>query len=305
MSEELMNTREVAQYLDIHEKQVYGLIKAGRIPCTRVTGKWIFPKKLIDEWIETNTTSGMKQARKKSSKISGALLTSGSNDPVMDMLLTATKKSHPDFYIFSANTGSVNGLKALNEGLTDIALSHLFDPETGQYNIPYLPEYLPNINPVVVNLFHRELGFLIQPDIASQIKGFESLTGKKIRFINRQNGSGTRLLLDYHLQELGIVADQINGYENEVYTHFEVGLSIIAGDAEVGIASAAIGKLLGLAFKPITSECFDMILDQSTFFQSGVQSFIETLKTEAFRNRVEKIGGYDFRDAGKILHSNQ
>ena len=305
MSEELMNTREVAEYLDVHEKQVYGLIKIGRIPCTRVTGKWIFPKKLIDEWIETNTTSGMKQARKKSSKISGALLTSGSNDPVMDMLLTATKKSHPDFYIFSANTGSVNGLNTLNLGLTDIALSHLFDPETGQYNIPYLPKYLPNINPVVVNLFHRELGFLIQPDIASQIEGFESLTSKKIRFINRQNGSGTRLLLDYHLQKLGIDADQIDGYEKEVYTHFEVGLSIIAGEAQVGIASAAIAKLLGLAFKPITSECFDMILDQSTFFQSGVQSFIETLKTEDFRNRVEKIGGYDFRDSGKILHSQQ
>jgi excisionase family DNA binding protein len=305
MSEELMSTREVAEYLDIHEKQVYGLIKAGRIPCTRVTGKWIFPKKMIDEWIDSDAKSGMKQARKKSSEISGALLASGSNDPVMDMLLTATKKSHPDFYIFSANTGSINGLNTLNSGLTDIALSHLFDPESGKYNIPYLSKYLPDINPVVVNLFHRELGFLIQPDKASQIEGFESLTRKKIRFINRQNGSGTRLLLDYHLQKLGIAADQIDGYEKEVYTHFEVGLSIIAGDAEVGIASAAIGKLLGLAFKPITSECFDMILDQSTFFQSGVQSFIETLKTEEFRNRVEKIGGYDFRDSGKIIHSHQ
>jgi len=305
MSEELMNTKEVAEYLDIHEKQVYALIKTGRIPCTRVTGKWIFPKKLIDDWIATNTTPGMKQARKKSSQISGAILASGSNDPVLDMLLTATKKSHPDFFIFSANTGSVSGLKALNDGYTDIALSHLFDAESGQYNIPYLSKYLTDINPVVVNLFHRELGFLIQPEIASQIDGFESLTGKNIRFVNRQNGSGTRMLLDYHLQKLGIAANQIDGYEKEVYTHFEVGLSIVAGEAQVGIASAAIGKLLGLAFKPITSECFDMILDQSTFFSSGVQSFIETLKTEEFRNRVEKIGGYDFRDSGKILHSHQ
>ena len=305
MSEELMNTKEVAEYLDIHEKQVYGLIKAGRIPCTRVTGKWIFPKKLIDDWIETNTTPGMKQARKKSSQISGAILASGSNDPVLDMLLTATKKSHPDFFIFSANTGSVNGLKALNDGYTDIALSHLFDAASGKYNIPYLSKYLPDINPVVVNLFHRELGFLIQPEIASQIEGFESLTGKNLKFINRQVGSGTRMLLDYHLQKLGIAADKIDGYEKEVYTHFEVGLSIVAGEAQVGIASAAIGKLLGLAFKPITSECFDMILDQSTFFSSGVQSFIETLKTEEFRNRVEKIGGYDFMDSGKILHSHQ
>jgi len=305
MSEELMNTKEVAEYLDIHEKQVYGLIKAGRIPCTRVTGKWIFPKKLVDDWISTNTKPGMKEAKKKSSQISGAILASGSNDPVMDMLLTATKKSHPDFFIFSANTGSVNGLKALNDGYTDIALSHLFDAESGKYNIPYLSKYLPDINPVVVNLFHRELGFLIQPGIASQIDGFESLAGKNLKFINRQIGSGTRLLLDYHLQKLGIAADQIAGYEKEVYTHFEVGLSIIAGEAQVGIASAAIGKLLGLAFKLITSECFDMILDQSTFFSSGVQSFIETLKTDEFRNRVGKIGGYNFQDSGKILHSQQ
>jgi putative molybdopterin biosynthesis protein len=303
MSAELMSTKEVAEYLDIHEKQVYGLIKAGRIPCTRVTGKWIFPKKSIDEWIENNTKSGLKQARKKSSQISGAILSAGSNDPVLDMLLTATKKSHPDFFVFSANTGSINGLKALNSGLTDMAMSHLFDPESGRYNIPYLTQYLPDINPVVVNLFRRELGFLIQPGIASAVEGFESLAGKKIRFINRQQGSGTRQLLDYHLSKLGIDSGKINGYENEVYTHFEVGLSILSGEADVGIASAAIAKLLGLKFKPITSECFDMILDQSIYFQSGIQSFIEELKTESFRNRVKKIGGYDFTDSGKILYS--
>jgi excisionase family DNA binding protein len=305
MSDELMNTKEVAEYLDIHEKQVYALIKTGRIPCTRVTGKWIFPKKFIDEWIETNAQAGLKQARNKSNRISGAILASGSNDPVLDMLLTATKRSHPDFYIFSANTGSINGLKALNSGLTDIALSHLFDPESGKYNIPYLSQYLQNVDPVVVNLFHRELGFLYQQSKSSHITGFESLAGRKISFINRQKGSGTRLLLDYHLQKLGIVPEEIDGYEKEVYTHFEIGLSILSGEADVGIASAAVGKLLGLTFKPVTSECFDMILDQTTYFQSGIQSFIETLKSDTFQGRVEKIGGYDFRDSGKILYSQQ
>jgi excisionase family DNA binding protein len=300
-----MNTKEVAEYLDVHEKQVYSLIKAGRIPCTRVTGKWIFPKKLIDEWIETNSQTGLKQARKKSSLISGAILASGSNDPVMDMLLTATKRTHPDFYIFSANTGSINGLKTLNAGLTDIALSHLFDPESGEYNIPYLPKYLPDVSPVVVNLFYREIGFLIQPAKASLIHGFDSLTDKKIRFVNRQQGSGTRQFLDYQLQKQSIPSGEISGYENEVYTHFEVGLSILSNEADVGIASAAVGKILGLAFQPITSERFDMILDQSTFFQTGVQSFIETLKSVSFRSRVEKMGGYNFRESGKILHTLQ
>jgi putative molybdopterin biosynthesis protein len=305
MSSELMNTKEVAEYLDIHEKQVYSLIKAKRIPCTRVTGKWIFPKKIIDEWIDSNAKDGLKQARKKSSQISGAILASGSNDPVLDMLLTATKKSHPDFYIFSANTGSISGLKALNAGLTDIALSHLFDPETRQYNIPYLTKYLPDIKPVVVNLFQRELGFLVLPSIAKSVEGFTSLASGKILFINRQQGSGTRQLLDYHLQKLGIVPETIAGYENEVYTHLEVGLAILSGEAQVGIASAAVAKLLGLAFRPITSENFDMIMDQSAYFQPGLQAFIETLKSNSFKSRVEKIGGYDFVNAGKLIYSAQ
>ena len=305
MSDQLMNTKEVAEYLDIHEKQVYALIKSGRIPCTKVTGKWIFPKKFIDEWIEQNAKEGLKQARKKSSQISGAVLAAGSNDPVLDMLLVATKKSHPDFYIFSANTGSTEGLKALNSGVTDIALSHLYDAESGKYNIPYLGKYLPAINPVVVNLFKRDIGFLFNKEIAGAVKGFENLTEENIRFINRQEGSGIRLLLDYYLAKEGISSGKIKGYKNEVYTHFEVGLAIISGEADVGIASAAISKLLGLSFLPITSECFDMIMDQSTYFQPGVQAFIETLKSGDFRSRVEKIGGYNFEDSGKILYSRQ
>lgn len=305
MSDQLMNTKEVAEYLDIHEKQVYALIKSGRIPCTKVTGKWIFPKKFIDEWIEQNAKEGLKQARKKSSQISGAVLAAGSNDPVLDMLLVATKKSHPDFYIFSANTGSTEGLKALNSGVTDIALSHLYDAESGKYNIPYLGKYLPTINPVVVNLFKRDIGFLFNKEIAGAVKGFENLTEENIRFINRQEGSGIRLLLDYYLAKEGISSEKIKGYKNEVYTHFEVGLAIISGEANVGIASTAISKLLGLSFLPITSEYFDMIMDQSTYFQPGVQAFIETLKSGDFRSRVEKIGGYNFEDSGKILYSRQ
>jgi len=305
MSDQLMNTKEVAEYLDIHEKQVYALIKSGRIPCTKVTGKWIFPKKFIDEWIEQNAKEGLKQARKKSSQISGAVLAAGSNDPVLDMLLVATKKSHPDFYIFSANTGSTEGLKALNSGVTDIALSHLYDAESGKYNIPYLGKYLPAINPVVVNLFKRDIGFLFNKEIAGALKGFENLTEENIRFINRQEGSGIRLLLDYYLAKEGISSEKIKGYKNEVYTHFEVGLAIISGEANVGIASTAISKLLGLSFLPITSEYFDMIMDQSTYFQPGVQAFIETLKSGDFRSRVEKIGGYNFEDSGKILYSRQ
>lgn len=303
MPTEIMNTKEVANYLGIHEKQVYALIKAKKIPATRVTGKWVFPKKLIDEWIETSARQGMAAARQRSRQISGALLAAGSNDPILDMLKTYLRRSFPEIYIFSANTGSIDGLKALNEGLTDMAWTHLFEPETGEYNIPYLSRFLPQIKAVVVNLFARELGFLVAPGNPLWIKSFADLTRKKIKFVNRQEGSGTRVLLDYHLQKLHISPSMIRGYENEVYTHFEVGLSILAQQADVGIATIATSKLLGLSFVPITQERFDMVLDQSTFFDRKIQAFIEILNSPDFRRRVEAISNYDFKNSGKIIYA--
>lgn len=301
----MMNTKEVAAYLGIHEKQVYTLIKSKRIPSTRITGKWVFPKKLIDEWIESNVRTGLKEARQKGKKMEGALLASGSNDPILDMLHTSMRKAYPEFYIFSANTGSTEGLKALNKGYTDIAWSHLFDPKTGEYNVPFLSNYLPDIRPVVVHLFRRDLGFVVAPKNPLQIQGVEDLTQKGVRFINRQKGSGTRLLLDHHLKRSGVNPSKMNGYEREVFTHFEVGLSILSGEADVGIATRAVSQLLGLSFIPITQESFDMILDQSTFFEKGIQAFIEILNSQEFRNRTEKLGNYDFSKSGKVLYSRQ
>lgn len=305
MSEEIMNTKEVAKYLGIHEKQVYALIKSKKIPSTRVTGKWVFPRKLIDEWIESNAKTGLEQARQKSRRIEGGLLASGSNDPILDMLQTYMKKSYPEFYIFSANTGSTDGLKALNMGYTDIAWSHLYDPKTGEYNIPFLSTYLPNVKPVVVNLFYRDLGFVTLPGNPIRLKGFQDLTKRGVRFINRQKGSGTRLLIDQRLKDLGISSSKIEGYSDEVNTHLEVGLSILGKTANVGIATMAVSRFLSLDFIPITKERFDMIQSQETFFHKGVQALIRLLHSEEFRQKVEKIGGYDLKDSGRVIYSSE
>ena len=301
--EEMMNTREVAQYLGIHEKQVYALIKAKRIPSTKLTGKWIFPKRLIDDWIESHARTGIEEVREKSRAVNRALLACGSNDPILDMLLTYMKKDFPGFLILSANTGSTEGLKALNSGHTDLAWSHLLDPESGQYNIPFLPSYLPDVKAVVVNLFHRELGLVLAPGNPLGIRGIEDLRQKGVRFVNRQKGSGTRILLDHHLKRLKIPPSSIKGYEREVYTHFEVGLSILSKEADVGVATIAVARLLGIPFVPLALENFDMILDRRTFFHKGVQAFIETLNSRGFRKRVERIRAYDFKDSGRILYS--
>jgi len=299
-----MNTKEVAEYLSINEKHVYALTKARKIPGTRVTGKWVFPKKLIDEWIEENARSGLHKARERSRSMQGALLASGSNDPVLDFLLTGMRQSHPDFYFFCANTGSTEGLKALGNGYTDIAWTHLYDSQTDRYNIPFLAKYLPGMKAVLVHLFRREIGIVTAPENPLEIKGIEDIAGKKARFVNRQAGSGTRILLDHHLNRLGVPPSSIEGYDREVYTHVEAGLTILSGKADAGIATVAVSRLMGLHFIPVTRENFDMALGQSTYFSRGIQALMEALRSPGFRERFEHLGGYGFEDSGKILYSN-
>lgn len=303
MASEMMSTREVAAYLGINEKQVYALIKAGRIPGTRVTGKWVFPKKLIDEWIDENARRGLKQAREKSRTVEGALLASGSNDPILDFLLTGLRQSHPDFYFFCANTGSTDGLKALGAGHTDVAWTHLLDPETGRYNTPFISKYLPGVKTVLVHLFRREIGIVAAAGNPKRIRGFEDLAAAGIRFVNRQEGSGTRLLLDTELEKRQIPLAGIAGYDREVYTHVEVGLSILSGEVDAGLATVAVSRLMGLHFIPVTREDFDMVLGQSTYFNRGIQALMDILRSPGLRERFEKLGGYGFEDSGKILYS--
>jgi len=302
MAEEMMSTKEVADYLDIHEKQVYSLIKGKRIPCTKVTGKWLFLKKLIDEWIINNSENKIKFSAENPSDEEKSLLSSGSNDPVLDVLLNYMKQINPGFRIFSSSTGSTEGLKLLSKGITDIAWCHLYDPDTREYNIPFLSSYFKNKEVAVVHLFYRELGFLFSENSPLKPNNFNDLTLSGIKLINRQKGSGTRIFFDYNLKNNNIDAGSINGYRNEVYTHFEVGLSILSGEANTGIATVAISKLFGLNFVPLVKESFDMVLLKSTYFKKEIQAFIGVLNSDKFKKKVMPIGNYDFSDAGKIIY---
>jgi len=304
MPNEFMNTKEVAQYLDIHEKQVYALIKAGRIPATRVTGKWIFPRKMIDEWIDTQAKAALGDARQKSSRIEGALLAAGSNDPILDLLLSTMQSSHPEFYLFTASMGSTAGLKALGQGYIDVAWSHLFDPGKDAYNTPdVLAPFLQDRKTVVVHLFNRDLGLLVPPGNPLDIRDIRDIVGKKARIVNRQPGAGTRVYLDYRFRQAGIDPVTVPGYDQEVFTHMNVGLAILSGKADTGLASTAVARLLGLQSIPLATESFDMVLEQPTFFLKSIQTFIDLLQARDFQNNVNNLGGYNFKEAGRVVHA--
>lgn len=162
---------------------------------------------------------------------------------------------------------------------------------------------MDKVDAVVINLFYRDLGFLVQKDNPLSIKAFQDLTKKPVIFVNRQKGSGTRVFLDHHLTQDGIDQEKIKGYDNEVYTHLEVGLAVLSQKANVGIATASIAKLLDLTFEPVTRESFDMILSKDTFFKKEVQALMGILCGDDFRTQVKNMGGYDFKDSGKIIHA--
>ncbi|MFQ5883425.1 MAG: substrate-binding domain-containing protein, partial [Candidatus Methylomirabilales bacterium] len=268
---QLLNTKEVAEYLGIHEKKVYYLAKAGKIPCTRVTGKWIFPKNLIDHWIEESARGLGRRGRQDERAF---LLAAGSDDPSLGVLrelytghLTATS-------FFLATTGSTEGLIAIRDGVADIALAHLLDPLTGEYNLPFLRELLPS-GAVAVLLFYRELGLVVKPGNPLGVRAVADLARPGLRIINRQQGSGTRLYLDQELARLGISPHQINGYQSHVATHLEVGLKVLRGEADVGVATHTTARLLGLDFGPLTRERFDILIAKERFFSRGVQALLD------------------------------
>jgi excisionase family DNA binding protein len=294
--DQLMNTKEVAAYLGIHEKKVYYLVKAGKIPCTRVTGKWTFPKNLIDQWIEESTTGPVRRQRKEEKPF---LLAAGSDDPSLGILQELYIKNRAPTSFFLATVGSSAGLVAIRDGVADLALAHLLDQETGEYNLPYLREIIPS-GATAVSLFNRELGLVVRAGNPLGLRKLPDLVRTGLRIINRQKGSGTRVYLDQELVRLGIEPNQIDGYEQHVVTHLEVGLKVLQGEADTGLATRAAARLLGLDFSPLTQERFDILIVKDRFFSRGVQALIEIVCSREFRTRVEALGGYDTSDSGRI-----
>jgi putative molybdopterin biosynthesis protein len=192
---DLMNVRAVARYLGINEKKIYFLAKAGQIPCTRVTGKWTFPKKLIDQWIEHSASGkagGMRSVPERS-----FLLAAGSDDPSLGILHDLYEAQTRPASFFMTIVGSSGGLAAIRDGTADFATAHLLEPPRNGGRKSSRLDLMPDA--VIVGLFYRELGLLLPPGNPRGILSVRDLARPKVRFINRQEGSGTRIYLDQEL----------------------------------------------------------------------------------------------------------
>jgi excisionase family DNA binding protein len=299
----LLTTREVAHFLDINEKMVYSLVAEKRLPATKVTGKWLFPRYLVDQWIETNTINYPKP-QIQLPPYQGLLIITGSNDLLLDKTISLFNSLFPGNVAVFGNLGSMGGLRALRQNLCHIASSHLLQENENEYNFDFATKELEKMS-AVVNFCKREQGILVQKGNPKNIKSFSDIARSGIRIVNRPLGTGTRLLFDRKLKEAGINCEKIKGYNNELRRHMDVGLAILAGRADAGPGIKPVASLLGLEFIPVRWERYDLLITKERFFDKGVQLFIGLLQEQSFYDLTKMFDGYDVNLSGKIVFSQE
>ncbi len=223
----------------------------------------------------------------------------GSHDLTLDLM--AQFLAEQDRRLSSANVGSQGGLTALRRGEAHLAGSHLLDPETGEYNISYIRQYMPGIPVKVVALVGRDQGLIVKRGNPKAIKHLADLTNPEVQFVNRQRGAGTRVLLDFHLKSLKINADQIVGYDQEEYTHLGVAAAIASGRADCGLGIAAAAQALDLEFIPLFQERYDLVMPKQFAEGDLLAPLFGLLADRRFREAVSQLPGYDVSVMGTII----
>jgi putative molybdopterin biosynthesis protein len=233
--------------------------------------------------------------------IDGTLVVLGSHDNTLDLLATLLRRRDPRLRLSSGHVGSLGGLMALRQGRAHLGGSHLLDPETNTYNISFIKRHLAGVPLKLINLAWREQGLMVAPGNPQNIRSVQDLARPGVRFINRQRGAGTRLLLDHLLKENNLEASAIDGYEREEYTHMAVAVNVHAHTADVGLGILAAARALGLDFIPLTPEEYDLVVPEATFNDPHFQTLLAVIRSPEFQEAAEALGGYDLKDCGRIL----
>ncbi len=225
----------------------------------------------------------------------------GSHDMILDLIANSIAEFYPGSGLSSAHVGSMGGLAALRRGEAHMAGTHLLDEDTGDYNVSYIERILPGVQVVLINLVYRQQGYMVAPGNPLGITSVQDLARPDVRFINRQRGAGTRVLLDYKLREEGIDPAGIVGYEREEFTHTAVAAAVASGSADVGLGIMAAAKALKLDFVPLLEERYDLCIPRRFWDTPYIERVRRVIKTPQFQKEVEGLGGYNLRDCGEVM----
>jgi putative molybdopterin biosynthesis protein len=308
MSDDVSYTAdEVAKILRISRFTVYELIKRGELVAYRVGRKMRidgadlanYKKKTKGESPVTPTSSMLSPGYPFDSQ--NGLIICG-QDVVLDILTRHLERQVRNVRFLRQYAGSIEGLISLYNRSSNLATAHLWDGNTDEYNVPYVRHYLPGMRVLVVNLVYRMEGFYVAPGNPKQINEWTDLTRNDVRFVNRERGSGARVLIDEKLRKLDIDSRHIIGYENEELSHLAVASCVARGEADVGLGTEkAAMQVKKVEFIPLQKERYDMVLLKQDMEKPHFQALISILKSKAFQNEVDGMGGYDISRMGDVM----
>lgn len=224
----------------------------------------------------------------------------GSHDVTLDLIASELRRIDPNLTLASSNVGSLGGLLALRRAEAHVAGTHLLDEESGEYNTSFVCRYVPNQDIVLVTLVHRIQGLIVRPSNPKSIRSLSDLTRDGVRFINRQRGSGTRVLLDYMMTQEGISAADVRGYEREEFTHLAVAAAVAGGTADVGVGVLSAARALGMDFVPLSTERYDLAIPEAFYEDDLLSPLLSLIRSDGFKRRVDALGGYDTTSTGLV-----
>lgn len=302
MSNLAYTPEEVAEKLKISKYTVYELIKRGELNAFKVGNKMRVEEKDLEEFKQRGKTSTKTSVQKPHFETKGKeIKITGSHDFLLEHLIKyITKKK--DIRIQPSYIGSLEGLMQLYRGHTDMAAVHLMNADTLEFNLPFIKQLFIQEPITVIRLAARKQGFIVKEGNPLGIMDFKDLSNKPITFINRQKGSGTRILIDHFLTENNIESSSIKGYENEGWNHLETASEIKAGRADVAFGIKSAADKLRLDFIPVISENFDIIFRWTSENKDMLKTIIEVIQSNHFQESLLTISGYDTSEIGKVIY---
>ncbi|MCH8466927.1 MAG: helix-turn-helix transcriptional regulator [Roseinatronobacter sp.] len=285
----MLTTSEVADYLRVKERTIYEMVARQTIPFTRATGKLLFPRRLIDAWLEAQTElpiTGIAPAPP---------IYAGSNDPLLEWAL---RQSGSGLAVLAR--GSLQGLEDLAEGRAVLAGCHLLDPATGHWNLAAARACLPGTSHVLIHWARRSQGLITAAGNPLGVTGLANAVARGLRFATRAGGAGSARLLEVLLAREGLNMSDLTTATRPVETHADLAALIETGEADLGLGlQAAVGTL---GFIPlVTDESFDLALRRRDYFEKPVQTLLAFARTDSFTRRAAHLGGYDLADLGRVL----
>lgn len=290
---DLMSTREVADYLRIKERKVYDLVRTKRIPCTRVTGKWLFPKQLIDQWV-ARASAYPTAARGRA--VPATVV--GSHDPLLEW---AIRESGSELAMMAG--GSLDGLRRMAAGEAVMCGLHVLDADSDTYNVPVVSEACQGLDAVLIEWAWRDQGLILAAGNPLGIRTIEDLKAKNAHVVARQHEAGSQLLLVHLLSAAGIRLGDLDILAQPARSETDLGLAVLEGKADAGLAVAAVARQFRLDFIPLKRERYDLLIRRREYFEPTVQRLLTFAATSAFRTRVLEMVGYDTAGLGTVVYN--